>query len=395
MTVLPINSFLVLGAGAIAIAAGAGLYGRVSLLRRWLIPPPIVAGLLLAAPTLALRSGGIALQVDPTLQQLAMVMLFTSIGFSLDQESLRRGGRPVLVLLLMFGLGGLAQNALGVVLAKAMGLHPFLGIAAGAAAFAGGPATSLAFGPVLEEGGAAGATSVALASAIAGILVAGVLTGVFGAFLVRRDRLECPAAPDPLTTSLPTLSRDTLAALPRTLLLYGAAMGLGHLVNLGFDAWLRAYSATLPAYVGAMIVAAVLRWIAGPSLGADRDCNTMLGLIALSWFIPLALWTLRYWELAGLAAPILAIVAAQLPLTLGWCWLTYRFLGRTFDSALIAAAFFGFMFGTMANSFAALEEFRRRFGPSPRAVLVISVGGGVMSDLINAAVIVLSRLLLA
>lgn len=393
MTDLPINSFVVLGCGAVAIAGGTTLYRRLDLLRRWLIPAPIVAGLLLAAPTLVLRACGVSLNVDPTLQQLTMVMLFTSIGFNLDREALRRGGRPVLILLAMFGLGAFLQNVLGVALARSLGLHPLLGIATGAVAFAGGPATSLAFGPVLEEAGARGATSVALASSIAGILIAGLSTGAFGAFLVRRNRLEPGAARTPESGSAPP--DGGLRDLPRTILLFGAAMGLGHLLNLGLDRWLRVYSISMPAYVGAMIVAAAMRWVAGPRLRVGAECNAALGLLALSWFIPLALWTLRYWELAGLAAPVVVILAAQLPLTAVWCWLAYRLLGRSLDSAQEAGAFFGFMFGTMANSFAALEEYGRRFGPSPQAFLVISLAGGVVSDLINVAVIVLSKVLLA
>ena len=74
---IPVNSFLVLGCGAAAIAAGHALHSRLRILRRCLIPPAIIAGLILAAPTLLLRRHGVLLEVDGTLQQLAMVALFT------------------------------------------------------------------------------------------------------------------------------------------------------------------------------------------------------------------------------------------------------------------------------------------------------------------------------
>ena len=384
---IPVNSLLVLGCGAAAIAAGNALHARLSILRRCLIPPSIVAGLILAAPTLLLRGQGIQLEVDGTLQQLAMVALFTSVGFNLDWEALRLGGRPVAVLLGVFWLGAVLQYVLGVTLARCLGIHPLLGIAGGALAFAGGPATSLAFGPTLEQAGAIGATSVAVAMAIAGILIAGFTTGAFGAFLIRKDDLrssEESSAPAVRAEAHPGGGASDLSS---TVLLFGVAMGLGYLLNLILNYWLRPLAITLPAYTGAMVVASVIRlWLAG-----SPAWNALAGTLALTWFIPLALWTLRYWELAGLAAPMVVILIAQAPLTLALGWLAYRIVGRTFDSAFMAAGFYGFMIGTMANSFAGMEEMRLRFGPSPRAVLIVSIAGGVLSDFANIVTIVVSR----
>jgi ESS family glutamate:Na+ symporter len=393
MTVLPVNTFAVLACGALAIAAGHALHDRSTLLRRWLIPPPIVAGFLLAIPTLLLRSTGQALEVDNTVQQVAMVALFTSIGFNLSGAAVRRGGRPAAIVLAVFTAGAFLQNGVGVVLARWQGLHPLIGIATGAVAFAGGPATSLAFGPTLEEAGARGATSVALACAITGILTAGLLTGAFGGLLVQRYRLLPPK--DVLREARGGMEPVPLPAAPEllsTTLLFGVAMGLGAFLNVVLY---RGLGFALPAYVGAMIVAAGIRSAASrwPLLRVPPAWNQAVGTAALTWFIPLALWTLRYWELRDLARPALVILLVQLPVTLALAWLVFRLVGRSFDSAVMAAGYFGFMYGTMANSLAAMNELEERFGRSREAFLVISVSGGVVSDLANAIAIVLSRAL--
>lgn len=388
---VPVNSFVVLGCGAAAIAAGNAIYARVAILRRCLIPPPILAGLILAAPTLWLRNYGIELEVDSTLRELSVVALFTSIGFNLDREALRRGGRPVAVILAVFWLGAILQNIAGISVARAMGVHPLLGVAGGAVAFAGGPATSLAFGPTLEDAGARGATSAALALAITGILIGGFTTGAFGAFCIRKDNLR-PSG----DAEAPEVSRDATPAepaseIPRSLLLFGLAMGAGYLINLVLNHWMRGLGITLPGYSGAMIAAALIR----TRLSGTPAWSTLIGTVSLTWFIPLALWTLRYWELAGLATPLLAILVVQVPLTLALGWLAYQANGRNFDSAFMAAGYYGFMIGTMANSLAGIEELRRRFGPSPKGLLVISLAGGVLSDFFNIVTIVLSRAWLA
>jgi ESS family glutamate:Na+ symporter len=395
--VVPVNSFLVLACGATAIAGGLAIHQRVAFLRRWLIPHSIIAGLLLAIPSLMLRSRGWILEVDTTIQQLTMVAFFTSIGFSVDRKTLQRGGKPVVLVLLMVAVGAFVQNVLGMGLAHVQGLNPLFGIAAGAMALAGGPATSLAFGPTLEAAGATGATTIGVASAIVGILVAGLVTGTFGATLIRRERLLPSASEmtEEMTPASLALS-STPTLLLQVLVLFGIAMGVGYLFNLAVNALLKPAAISLPAYVGSMIVATTIRFAEErfPALIIPDRWNSMIGYAALSWFIPLALWTLKYWELAGLVGPIIIILAAQLPLTLGLALVTYRLAGRTFDGAIISSGYFGFMFGTMANSMASIGELHDQFGTSREALLLIPIVGGVLSDFAIIVAMTLSRGLL-
>ncbi len=370
------------------------MHARFALLRRCLIPPQIVAGMLLAVPTLLLRQAGWALEVDPTVQQVSMVALFTSIGFTLDGDALRRGGPPAAIVLGMFVIGSVIQNCVGVALAVLQGVHPLIGIAVGGISLAGGPATSLAFGPTLESAGAVGATSVALAACIAGILIASLTTGSLGALLIEHDRLPYPVDALPFEAHpVPANDGERQAPFLTTLVLFGIAMGVGFLVNLALNRALRSLAVAFPATVGAMLIAALMRTLSKRVALfriPDRQIEEV-GSVALSWFIPLALWTLRYWDLPNLARPAAVILLAQFPVTVALAWVTYRLVGKTFDSALMASGYFGYMYGTMANSLAAMRELEMRFGPSPRAFLVVLISGGVLSDLTNVVAIALSR----
>jgi ESS family glutamate:Na+ symporter len=187
------------------------------------------------------------------------------------------------------------------------------------------------------------------------------------------------------------------ADLLRTLLLFGFAMGLGYVVTSQLNAQFRGSTVSLPGFVGAMLVACFLKLLSEKFhvLRIQPLWNDAVGTAALMWFIPLALWTLRYWEAAELAPPVFVILAVQLPVTLIMSWIAYRFAGRTYDSAVMATGYFGFMFGTMANSLAAMNELRERFGESRQAFLVIPIMGGVLADLVNVAVISLSIVLAA
>jgi ESS family glutamate:Na+ symporter len=167
-------------------------------------------------------------------------------------------------------------------------------------------------------------------------------------------------------------------------------MALGALLG----EWIQNRGITLPVYIGAMAVAAFLRnWQEWGRAGAGRlryshSIIEDLGSIALSYFLVMATMTLQLDKLAELAGVLVAILAAQAL----WVWLVstlfvFRFFGRDYESAVIAAGFTGFMLGTTANAMANLNAVSRRFGPAPRAFLVVPLVGACGIDFANAAVI--------
>jgi ESS family glutamate:Na+ symporter len=74
------------------------------------------------------------------------------------------------------------------------------------------------------------------------------------------------------------------------------------------------------------------------------------------------------------------------------CWLmsvvlAFRLMGRDYDAAVTSAGFCGFMLGVTSNAIASMEELVERFGPAPRAFLVVPIVGAFLIDLTNSAVI--------
>lgn len=164
------------------------------------------------------------------------------------------------------------------------------------------------------------------------------------------------------------------------------AMWIGSWVS----AWFADMGLTLPAYIGAMLVAAGIRnlddvtgWIRLPERVVDD-----VGNAALSLFLVMALMTLHLWELAGLALPIVAIVAAQLAAVCAFSmWPFFRLMGRDYDGAVMSGGFIGFMMGTTANAMANMRSLVERYGPAPRAFLVVPMVGAFFIDFTNAIVI--------
>ena len=116
--------------------------------------------------------------------------------------------------------------------------------------------------------------------------------------------------------------------------------------------------------------------------------KTGIGNVALSLFLVLALMTLRLWELAGLAGPMVVILVVQVALIAAVCvWPMFAAMGKDYDSAVMSGGLCGFMLGTTANAMANMKALTDRFGPAPRAFLVVPMVGAFFIDFVNAVLI--------
>ena len=174
--------------------------------------------------------------------------------------------------------------------------------------------------------------------------------------------------------------------LLQSVVLILVAMWLGWFVS----AWLSALGFRLPAYIGAMLVAAVIRNlddVTGKFRIQQRVMDD-LGNVALALFIVMALMTLKLWEIANLALPMIAILAAQVALVALICfWLMFPLMGKDYESAVMSGGFAGFMLGTTANAMANMRSLVERYGPAPRAFLVVPMVGAFFIDFSNALII--------
>ena len=382
--------------------AGYGLRRRIWVLDRYNLPAPVIGGFLFALVSLGLRQSGlVAFEFDTTLQTPLMIAFFTTIGFGASVTLLRRGGPLVILFFVISTLAAVAQNLLGLVIALPLGVHPLLGVLAGSVTLTGGPATGLAFAPEFEKVGVPDAAPAALAAAMVGIVAGGIIGGPIGTLLISRRQLQGRRSPrpdmhgtaaqvvedrlpDPRAT--PPKGEDVEAyGLLKNLALIAVAMGIG----VWLSAWASQYL-TLPAYIGAMMVAAVLRNLddATGVLGASQRVIDDLGTVALSLFLAMALMTLRLWQLAALALPLAVILAAQVAMVAVLAVVViFRATGRDYDAAVMSSGFCGFMLGTTANAMANMEVLTAKYGPAPKAFLVVPMVGAFFIDFTNALII--------
>ena len=398
---LPITLDLVqtVAFAGVILFAGYGVRRLIPILGKVNIPAPVCGGLPVAGILAVLYFSGIQpLKFDTALQVPLQNTFFASIGFAASLALLRRGGPLVITFFIVAFIVAVLQNVLGWAVAWGLGQHPLMGVLAGSVTLTGGPATGLAFAPLFEQAGVRGAETLAVAAAMVGIVSGGVIGGPIGTYLVERKLRVTTGGPGSytLTNVAEQMVPDTSAAAPagedvesyvllKHLVLLVVTVGVGIWVSR----WLSQY-VTLPAYIGAMLVAAVVRNIddATRVFGISMRVIDDIGNIALSLFLVMALMTLRLWEIAGLVIPLLIILAAQIALIAVICvWVVPRVMGRDYDSAVMSGGFAGFMLGTSANAMANMGALVERYGPAPKAFLVVPLVGAFFIDFANALLI--------
>jgi ESS family glutamate:Na+ symporter len=393
----------------LALAGAVVLFGRwvctsIGVLERLSIPPPVVGGLIVALALLAWTSTGRAAPTfDTMLQKPLLVAFFASLGFAARLDLLRRGGPQVLVFLALCSAFAVVQSLVGIAVAWMFGLPSLFGVLVGAVTLTGGPATGAAFAPLFEEAGVVGAGAIAVASATAGIVLGGLLGGPMVVRLMRREGLSSAASdgattqdarsqPDDMRRAADGRAGETEGAITATegsaftavALLLGIVV-VGQWVSAGIERT----GLTLPGYIGAMLVAAVVTNI-GPLLGRLRPDPAVieaLGAIALSLFLAMWLMTLDLTRLHGVALPLIVNLVLQVALIAAALRLVFRLMGRDYDSAVMSGGFTGFMLGTTATALAVMRTVVARHGPAPRAFLVAPVVGAVFIDFTNALII--------
>lgn len=386
---IQLDMYQTLAAAVLVLLLGSYLRKKINILEKFCIPAPVIGGLLFAIFTcVCYTTGIIEFSFDDTLREVCMVFFFTSVGFQANLKVLKSGGKSLLVFLALVITLIFSQNLLAIGLSKVLGLNPLIGMCTGSIPMVGGHGTAGAFGPVLEDFNIKGATTICTAAATFGLITGSLVGGPIGKRLIEKRNLMCnvPSEDDSL------LVEDEEKHQRHTNMYAAAVFQLILAIGLGtiFSYFLTMTGLTFPIYIGAMLAAALMRNITEYSgngtihMGEIND----LGGISLSLFLGMAMITLKLWELATLALPLIILLAAQTALI---CIFTYfvifNVMGRDYDAAVLSAGTCGFGMGATPNAMANMQAICDRYVPSVKAYLIIPLIGSLFADFINSLVI--------
>lgn len=383
-----------LAISVLALIAGHLLRRKISCLVKFCIPAPVIGGILFSIITLIGYTTGICVpDFDDALKQVMMVFFFTSVGFMCNLKTLKQGGKPLAILLgLVVGII-ICQNLLSIAVAQSLGLSKLVGMTAGSIPMLGGHGTSGAFGPILENMGVHGATTLCTAAATFGLVAGSLIGGPIAERLIEKRHLNhSTTATEELVPQYSVSDKEDKPtdALGNayTIALYQLiiAAGLGTAVSY----FLTMTGLTFPIYIGGMIVAAIMRNISeftGAFTIRMKPIN-QLGDYSLSLFLGIAMCTLKLWELWDLALPLILMLGAQLLLMFFFAYfLVFHLLGKDYDAAVLTAGFCGFSMGATPTAMANMQAVCFKYRPSVKAYLLIPIIGSMFGDFFNSMII--------
>ncbi len=385
-----INTPTTLALAIIALWLGYQINRRVVWLERYNIPAAVSGGLLISS-LIALTevASGWDIRFDLSLRDMLLIMFFSTIGLSSRLRMMLEGGK---MLGIMIGLAVaflLLQNLLGTGLAWVIGESPLYGLIGGSISLAGGHGTALTWGQLLEEHfGLENASTLGLTFATAGLITGGLVGGPVAAFLIRRHKLT----PETVEHELPHIEANgrttymiDLNSLLTAVLLLALCFALGASI---YD-WLSGAGIRLPAFLTAMFLGIVLANaldLAGVQV--DNRPVQLLGDLSLQLFLGMSLISLPLLSLQGALGAISLIMLFQAMLIAAFAiLLVFPLLGRSYDAACISAGFIGMGLGATPVGIANMNAITQRFGPSPKAFLVIPLLGAFFIDIANASLV--------
>lgn len=401
MQQIALNMYQTAAIAMMLFVLGRFLTNRIEFLRKCCIPAPVVGGLIFALVHLALRMAGVVeFTFDSNVKDFFMTLFFTSVGYTACFRLLKKGGKKVITFLLVAIVMVCLQNVLSSILAGVFYWDLRLGLCTGSIPMVGGHGTAGSYGPLMEGMGIESANVIAIAAATYGLVAGSLMGGPTARSIINKYNLKSTESEtgveldDMSAADREKAERVDVDAFTNAAILLIVASGLGTLltaalngiqINIGnFH-----FSFTFPTYIGAMLIAAIIRnfcdakHIVMPSRALD-----LWGNVSLSIFLAIALMSVALWQLASVAVAMIAMLAAQTVLMYFYArFVVYNIMGRDYEAAVMTAAFCGFGMGATPNAMANMQAVTKRYGPAPQAYFVVPLVGSLFIDFFNGLII--------
>lgn len=367
---------------------GIFLLNKLPILKKYNLPAPVVGGLLVSLLAWGIYSStGLEISFNLQYRDTFMLAFFSTIGLGAKLSMLKKGGKPLLVLILVSIVFLIVQNGLGILLATNMGLNPLVGLLSGSISLVGGHGTTISYGKVFTEHyGMLNATEIGVMCATFGLVLGGIMAGPMSRFMIKKHNLHGQGHTSEGAAKIAIDTEKSSITVHNTIngiALIAICIALGHNLNDVF----KAHQIIMPDFLAAMIVGIILiniiDWFKVKKV--DTSALPLLGEVSLLLFLAMSLMSLQLWTLANIALPILFILCIQAIVALFLVYyLVFGMLGKDYDACVISAGYIGLSLGATPVAMANMDAISQRYGCSPVAFLVIPIIGAFFIDILNA-----------
>lgn len=391
---LHFKPFLTFTLGIIVLLFGKLINDRVKFLKDFSIPEPVTGGLLFTILfNLTFVLTGVTTTFDMAARDVLLLYFFSTIGINASLGDLARGGKP-LVILLVITIGYMfLQNLTGVSIAKLFGLPTAVGLLGGTVSLIGGHGTAIAWSPQIAENyGIENAMEIGIACATFGLIMASLMGGPTAKFLIGRYKLT-PEKEEQLDVGSSSEGAEKQIGnldFLNALLSIHFALILGYFLDRG----LKLIGLELPLFVSCLFAGIVLTNTAPISLFRKKSwpsrtpAMALIADVSLGAFLAMSLMSMQLSSLVNLAVPIFTILCAQfLVAVLVMLLAVFPAMGKNYDAAVICSGFGGISLGSTPTAMANMAAVSQRYGASHIAFIIVPLVCAFFIDLANAFII--------
>ena len=393
MIEMPFDNYMSYTIGILVFFVGVFLTKKIKFLRDFNIPEPVTGGLLAALLIYAVFIlTGTEIAFDLSTRDRLLVYFFTAIGLNARFTDLVKGGKPLLILLVLTLSFIVIQNVIGITSTIFLDLPSPIGVLAGSASLIGGHGTAIAWAPDVAELGIPNALEIGVAAATLGLVLASLIGGPIAKFLLAKHQLTGQSTAKPSVgieyhkTDTESFSHMSFMAV---LLVMHICIIIGYIANNV----ITEMGLKLPLFVTCLLTGIILSNTVPhilPKLHwpARTRSLAIVSDFSLSLFLTMSLMSMQLWTIADLAGPLLIILGLQtLGAVLFIIYILFPLMGKDYQAAVLSAGFGGFALGATPTAIANMTAVTKAHGPAPTAFIILPLVGAFFVDISNAFII--------
>lgn len=394
--ILHLGSFFAVTMGIVVLFVGRRLNQVIGFLKEFSIPEPVSGGILASILFGVLyATTSIEVQFDLFARDVLLVYFFTTIGINSSLRDLFKGGKPLVILLVITIFFMIMQNIVGISVASMFGLEPVFGLLSGSISLIGGHGAAIAWAPkVGEQFGLESAMEIGIASATFGLILASLMGGPIAKFLIKRHNLKSSDSGSAIKSEVKESQTQQLTSFQ----FLDAVLAIHICVIFGalLNELISQTGLQLPLFVSCLFAGIVITnvipdaypRISGSKWPTRSPAITLIADISLGTFLAMSLMSMQLWTLIDLAGPIFAILAMQLLLAVIInIFVVFPAMGKTYDAAVVCAGFGGISLGSTPTAMANMSAVSQKYGHSVQAFIIVPLVCAFFIDLANALII--------
>ena len=392
LQIINLDLFETVALAVVVLFLGMFLKKRIVFLEEYCIPSPVIGGLVIALVNYIFYLCGYVFASNKTIEDLCMVVFFTTIGLQVDLRILRKSFLTMIILVVCVFVLIILQNLVALGTAFVFRGDMLNALTAGSISMMGGDGVAEIVGPVLEDFRLENGQNLTYGMCTLGFITSALIGGPLGRYLIKKYNLKANIETSKENLGRKEKAKDKTPELPfpaklakviyRILIIMGLGMVLCDVLAL--------FGPVLPDYIGAMFVAIIVRNI-GDITGKlpvyPVELN-YIGALSLSLFLAIDFMNIAIWQLSVINLTQIVIFILQFVLiTAAAIYVIFRITGKDYDAAIISAATCGFGLGASSSAISNMMVLVGKYGPSIKSFMLIPIVGTLFADTLNSVVI--------